>query len=204
MKAWFTQSHLNRCCWECVCYLNSEAFIWAAISEAGNSNKMILCSRGNSASEIAAQINASKSSSNRQISTSTVQRRLCESGLHCLIAAKKPLLKDTNKMRHAWAMKHEQWTLDRWKSVLWSDESKFEFLGSNRRVFETWRRWTDDLRMCSSHREAWRWWCHGVGVLCWWHCGLFRIQGTLHQHGYHSILQWYAIPSGLSLVGLSF
>jgi hypothetical protein len=33
---------------------------------------------------------------------------------------------------------------------------------------------------------------------------LFRIQGTLNQHGYHSILQQYAIPSGLCLVGLSF
>ena len=34
------------------------------------------------ASEIAAQINASQISSNRHISTSTVQRRLRESGLH--------------------------------------------------------------------------------------------------------------------------
>jgi hypothetical protein len=33
---------------------------------------------------------------------------------------------------------------------------------------------------------------------------LFRIQGTLNQHGYHSILQLYTIPSGLRLVGLSF
>jgi hypothetical protein len=33
---------------------------------------------------------------------------------------------------------------------------------------------------------------------------LFRIQDTLNQHGYHSILQQYAIPSGLRLVGLSF
>ena len=33
-----------------VCYLNSEAFIWAAISEAGNSNELILCSRANSGS----------------------------------------------------------------------------------------------------------------------------------------------------------
>ena len=32
--------------------------------------------------EIAAQINASQSSNNRHISTSTVQRRLRESGLH--------------------------------------------------------------------------------------------------------------------------
>jgi hypothetical protein len=48
-------------------------------------------------SEIAAQINASQSSSN--ISTSTVQRRLRESGLHGQIAAKKPLLKDTVRTR---------------------------------------------------------------------------------------------------------
>ena len=35
-------------------------------------------------------------------------------------------------------------------------------------------------------------------------CDLFRIQGTLNQHGYHSILQRCAIPSGLGVVGLSF
>ena len=33
---------------------------------------------------------------------------------------------------------------------------------------------------------------------------LFRIQGTLNQHGYDSILQQYAIPSSLRLVGLYF
>ena len=33
---------------------------------------------------------------------------------------------------------------------------------------------------------------------------LFRIQGTLNQPGYHSILQRYAIPLGLRLVGPSF
>ena len=62
------------------------------------------------ASEIAVQINASQSSSNRHISTSTVLRRLGESGL----STKKPLLKDTNnKKRLAWAKKHKQWTIDR-------------------------------------------------------------------------------------------
>ena len=44
------------------------------------------------APQIAAQINASQSSSYRHISTSTVQRRLRESGLHGRIAAKEPLL----------------------------------------------------------------------------------------------------------------
>ena len=50
--------------------------------------------------------------------------------------AKKPLVKDTNKKKRlTWAKKHDQWTLDRGKSVLWSDESKFEIFGFNRRVF---------------------------------------------------------------------
>ena len=34
----------------CVRYLNSEAFIWAAICGVVNSNERILCSRGNSGS----------------------------------------------------------------------------------------------------------------------------------------------------------
>ena len=34
----------------CVCCLNSEVFIWAAVSEAGNCDELILCSRGNSGS----------------------------------------------------------------------------------------------------------------------------------------------------------
>ena len=50
---------------------------------------------------------------------------------------------------------------------------------------------------------------HGVGgvMVCWCFAGgtvsdLFRIHGTLNQHGYHSILQRNAIPSGLRLVGV--
>ena len=123
------------------------------------------------ASEIAAQINASQSSSNRHISTSTVQRRLCESGLHGQIAAKKPLLKDTNKKKRlASAKKHEQWAFNHlicplvWWVQIW------DFWFQPPCLCETQSRWTDDLYMCGSHREAWRRRCDGVGVLCWWHC----------------------------------
>jgi hypothetical protein len=52
---------------------------------------------------------------------------------------------------------------------------------------------------------------HGGGGMMLWESfagdtvsDLFRIQGTLKQHGYHNILQRYTIPSGLRLVGLSF
>ena len=51
------------------------------------------------------------------------------------------LQKDTNNNKKlAWAKKHKQWTLDRWKSVLWSNESNLEVFGSNLHVFVTQRR----------------------------------------------------------------
>ncbi|KAK6296674.1 hypothetical protein J4Q44_G00328160, partial [Coregonus suidteri] len=96
-----------------------------------------------------------------------------------------------------WAKKHEQWTLDRWKFVLWSGVQIGDFWFVRRSVGE---------RMISA--------CvfptvkHGGGGVMVWGCfsgdtvcDLFRIQGTLNQHGYHSILQRCAIPSGLGLVG---
>ena len=130
------------------------------------------------ASEITAQINSSQSSSNRHISTSTVQRRLCESGLHGLIATKKPLLKDTNeKKRLAWAKRQKQWTLDRWKPVLWSDESKFEIFGSNRHVFV--RRRVDERMISAWVVPTVKHGGGGVMVLCWWHC-LWFILNSRH------------------------
>uniref|UniRef100_A0AAY4CAQ8 Transposase Tc1-like domain-containing protein n=1 Tax=Denticeps clupeoides TaxID=299321 RepID=A0AAY4CAQ8_9TELE len=85
-----------------------------------------------SAAQIRGQINATQSSSSRPISRTTVQRRLHKSGLRGQIAAMKPLLRRGNKQeRFVWAKKHKERTLDQWKSVLWSDESKFEIFGSN-------------------------------------------------------------------------
>ena len=160
---------------KCSCK-NHQALWWNWLSwgpPQERKTQSYLCYRGSlelPASEIAAQISASQSSSNRHISTSTVQRRLGESGLHGRIAAKKPLLKYTNmKKRLAWAKKHDQWTLDQWKSVLWSDESKFEIFGSNHRVFVRRRVGERMISACDSHREAWRRRCDGVWVLCLWH-----------------------------------
>uniref|UniRef100_A0AAZ3STE8 Transposase Tc1-like domain-containing protein n=1 Tax=Oncorhynchus tshawytscha TaxID=74940 RepID=A0AAZ3STE8_ONCTS len=110
--------------------------------------------------------NVSQNSSNRHISTSTVQRRMCESGLHGRNAAKKPLLKDNNnKKRLAWTKKHEQWTLDWWKFVLWSDESKLEIFGSNHRVFMRCRvgEWMISACVVPPMKHG----GGGVMVLCW-------------------------------------
>ena len=154
------------------------------------------------ASEIAAQINALQSSSNRHninCSKETVWIRPLRSN-----CCKETLLKDTNnKKRLASAKKHEQWILERGKSVLWSDESKFEIFGSNRRVFVRCRVGERMLFACVVPTVK-----HGGAVMVWG-CfaddtvsDLFWIQGTLNQHGYHSILKRSTIPSSFRLVGL--
>ena len=146
------------------------------------------------ASEIAAQINALQISSNRCISTSTEMFRGDFMNQTFMVELLLPLLKDINKKkRHAWTKKHKQWTWDRWKSFIWNDESKFKNVGSNRREFVRHRVGERMISACvvpTVKHEG------GVMVLYWWHCDLFRIQGTHNQHGYHSILQRYTIPSG--------
>ena len=132
------------------------------------------------ASGIAAQINVSQSLSCRHFSTSTVQKRLRKSGPHGQIAAKKPLLKDSNKkMRLAWANKHKQWTLDQWTLVWWVQNWDFWFQPPCH--CEMRCEWTDYLLMCISHRKTWRRRkrCYGVGVLCWWQC-LWCILSSRH------------------------
>ena len=114
-------------------------------------------------------------------------KRLRESGLRGRIAAKKPLQKDTNiNNRFAWAKKHEQWTLDRWKSILliwlvqiW--DLWFQLLSLTRRVCERM------ISACLVHGG-------GVGGLCWWPCQWFYLEFKAR----------YSITSGLGLVGLSF
>ena len=51
---------------------------------------------------------------------------------------------------------------------------------------------------------------HGGGGVMVWGCftgdtvgDLFKVEGTLSQHGYHRTPQRHAIPSGLRLVGQS-
>jgi hypothetical protein len=86
--------------------------------------------------------------------------------------------------RFAWAKKHEQWTVDQWKSVLWSDEYKLEIFGSKRCVFMRRREGEQMISACVVPTVK-----HGGGGVMVWGCfaldtvgDLFRIQGTLNQH----------------------
>uniref|UniRef100_A0A7I4YB81 Transposable element Tcb1 transposase n=1 Tax=Haemonchus contortus TaxID=6289 RepID=A0A7I4YB81_HAECO len=65
-------------------------------------------------------------------SSSTVKRRLREAGLFGRRPVKKPLISAKNcKVRLDWAQAQKNWTVQQWRKVIWSDESKFLLLGTD-------------------------------------------------------------------------
>lgn len=160
--------------------------------------------RFKTASDIRAEINQGLAA---PISLTTVKRRLRGKGLIGRVAAKKPLLRPQNKRKRLqFAKDHDHWTIDQWKSVLWSDESKFQLFGSNRRQYI--RRQTGERQKpnCVASKVK-----HGGGSVMVWGCfsydgvgQLKKIDGILTKESYHSILQRHAIRYGIQLIGRGF
>ena len=72
----------------------------------------------------------------KKVSVSTIKRRLQKANLHGRVAIRKPYLRKGNRQkRFRWVQFHKNWTMDEWKQVLWTDESKFEVFGNKRRVY---------------------------------------------------------------------
>ena len=67
------------------------------------------------------------------VSSSTVRRRLNSFGLKGCVAAKKPLLTEKHKKKRLeWCKERQDWTVEKWRKVLWSDESVFELIPARR------------------------------------------------------------------------
>ncbi len=63
------------------------------------------------------------------LSVNTIHRAICRCQLKLYRSKKKPYLNMIQKCRcFLWAKAHLKWTVAKWKTVLWSDESKFEVL----------------------------------------------------------------------------
>ena len=69
---------------------------------------------------------------NQPLSPSTVRPKLKQAGLKAVVKTKRPLLSAKHrKARLDFAHAHKDWTLDDWKRVVWSDETKINRLGSD-------------------------------------------------------------------------
>ena len=62
----------------------------------------------------------------RNVSQSTVHRILLRMGLRGLVRV--PMMTPVHRRKRLqWAREHRNWTLEQWKKVAWSDESRFLF-----------------------------------------------------------------------------
>ena len=123
----------------------------------------------------------------------TVRNALKENGLQTVIKKKRPLLKKAHRLnRLKFARYHENWTVEDWKRVLWSDETKINRIGSDGRVY-TWKprgepltdRTTTPTVKHGGGNNLMVWGCmgwNGVGKLT-------EVQGNMDAQQYCEILE---------------
>jgi transposase len=127
-----------------------------------------------------------------KVSPKTVRRALRAAGLGSIEKEKKPLLRDANvKKRLAWCKQHKDWTVDDWKRVIWTDETKINRFNSDGRQW-AWIRAGEQLQNHHVKLTV----KHGGGsIMLWsaityagvgWMC---KIDGNMDKTLYKEILE---------------
>jgi hypothetical protein len=127
-----------------------------------------------------------------RISDRTVRRVLKDAGLGAVEKQKKPKLWAKNiKARLDFARRHKDWTVEDWKRIIWSDETKINRFGSDGRSW-CWIGDGEDLQERHIKQVV----KYGGGSVMIWGCMtsegpgfMCKIEGTMDRHLYKSILE---------------
>jgi len=129
---------------------------------------------------------------NQPLSAKTVRRHLSQSGMKAVVKKKMPLLsKRHRRERMDFALAHQDWTLEDWKKVVWSDETKINRLGSDGRKW-VWKKKGEGLsdRLVEGTLKF------GGGSLMMWGCMMWdgvgyacKIDGRMDGELYCQILE---------------
>ncbi len=85
----------------------------------------------------------------KPLSVNTICRAICRCQLKLCHAKRKPYVNMVQKRhRVLWAKAYLKWTVSKWKSFLWSDESKFDILVGNHGRRVLWAKEEGDLPAC--------------------------------------------------------
>jgi hypothetical protein len=129
---------------------------------------------------------------NQSLSTQTVRNGLKEVGMKAVVKRKRPLLtKRHRRERLDFAISHKDWTLEDWKKVVWSDETKVNRLGSDGRKW-VWKKPGEGLsdRLVEGTKKF------GGGSVMVWGCMMWegagyacKIDGIMDADLYVQILE---------------
>ncbi len=133
----------------------------------------------------------------KPLSGNTIRHAICRCQLKLYHAKRKPYVNMVQKLRCVlWAKAHLKWTVSKWKSVLWSDESKFDILVGNhgRRVLRA--KEEGDLPACYQHSVQ------KPASLMVWGCisaysmgSLHVLEGSMNAERYIKVLEQHMLPS---------
>jgi transposase len=131
------------------------------------------------------------------VSAVTIRRTLKKIGLRSCVARTKPLISEKNQeKRLAWALGRRNWSIAKWRKIMWSDESTFSQF-SQGRSFRVWRTPEEEFNTsCLSatvrHSPTRMFW----GCFSWSGLGpLVPVRESMTGKVYSKVLQKHAIPS---------
>lgn len=131
------------------------------------------------------------------VSTKTIRRELHKQGIYGRAAIQKPFISDANACnRKKWCLSHKAWTMEQWKTVIWSDESCFTLFPTSGRVY-VWRTPSQAFETdCLLPRVK-----HGGGsvmvwaAISWFSVGpMITLQGHITAKDYVNILADHVHP----------
>jgi transposase len=135
---------------------------------------------------------ALQSITNQPLSSQTTRRYLRQHGMKAVVKKKRPLLLPRHKQQRLdFALTHKDWTVEDWKRVVWSDETKINRLGSDGRKW-VWKKAGEGL----SERTVEGTVKFGGGCIMVWGCMLWegvgyacKIDGKMDADLYCKILE---------------
>jgi transposase len=135
--------------------------------------------------------------SGKTVTRFTVSRRLQCAGLNARVPVSKPLISKKNqKLRLLFAQSHIVWTDDQWSRVHFSDESKFNVIGSDGRCYV--RRKIEERLSVNCVKKTVK---HGGGSVMVWGVisadgtgPLVRLHGRVNAEVYKQLLQQHLLP----------
>lgn len=157
-------------------------------------HRIVATNRRQTTQQITRNFNVAQDTS---VSERTIRRRLQKIGLRSCKPLRKPLISPKNKkLRLEWCRQRLDWTADQWKSVLWSDESRFTLFPTDGRA-RIWRKSDEALHPANIIPTVQ---AAGGSIMVWgtfsWHgrAPLVVFEGIVDSNDYLSLLKRELLP----------